>query len=149
MKQKDCSVSGFEGHVVFCDPLNLEQVFAIEEAQESADKIEPSKFLTKVTEMQAKLEALKKGEQPPEFPEGFGVSWTSKTDGAFLPAILLCVKEWHLANVPEHPTVETFPMTPRGKSSELVNWLWDEIAKIYKGETEIPNASSPTPTTTQ
>ena len=149
MKQKECTIKGFEGTVVFSEPLNLEQVFAIEEAQEQADEIEPSKLLTKIVAARVALDAQKKGEQPPEIADGFGVHWTSRTDGAFLPAILLCVREWHLAGVPEKPTIDTFPATPRNKASELVNWLWSEITEIYQGETEVPNVSSPEPITTQ
>jgi hypothetical protein len=130
-KRKECKVKGFEGHAIFHDPLNMEQVFAIEEAQDTATDIEPSKFLTKVNELRgAKDEAT---------GEIVKASWSSKVDKLLLPAIMLCVKEWHLENVPEGVSLETFPMTPRGTASELVNWLWTQIIEVYQGEVSVPN----------
>lgn len=130
MKQRDCKIKGFEGHVLFCDPLNMEQVFAIEEAQEQANNIEPSAFLTKINEVNGVKD-----------DEGNAIKahWTSRADRAFLPSVLLCVKEWHLKNVPESVTLESFPMTPRGEAHALVEWLWTELLVIYQGETDIPN----------
>jgi hypothetical protein len=129
-KTKECPLKGFAGHVVFADPLNMEQVFAIEEAQDAATELEPSKFLTKVNELQGRKE---------DDGSVTRASWSSKADSVFLPAILLCVKEWHLERVPENVTLENFPMTPRAAASGLVNWLWSKILDIYQGETTIPN----------
>ena len=138
--KRTCTVKGFEGYVELHDPLNMEQVFAIEGAQDAAIEIEPSPFLTRINEVRG---------QKDDDGNAVKASWSSKADKVFLPAILLCVKEWHLERVPENVTIETFPMSPRGAASQLVDWLWTEILKVYQGEVAVPNASSPEPTTTQ
>lgn len=63
----------------------------------------------------------------------------SEYHNAVLPAILDCVKEWHIKGIDEHPTVETFPATPKRPSAIFVGWLVDEILKIYIGENQVPN----------
>jgi len=60
-------------------------------------------------------------------------------DKPAVPAILLCVEEWHLDNFPEKVNVETFPFSPRKASHELIAWMFNEIRIIYLGETEVPN----------
>ena len=72
-------------------------------------------------------------------PEGEGRVMKSVIDRKLLPAILACVEKWDIANMPEAVTVDTFPATPRGESSEFIRWLWNELYKVYIGETEIPN----------
>lgn len=139
-KTRDCPVKGFAGSAVFADPLNVEQVFAIEEAQDLATEIEPSKFLTRINEARGVLD---------EQGNAVKAVWTSKADRVFLPAILLCVSEWHIERIPEGVTLDTFPMSPRAASAALVDWLWSQILEIYQGEVTVPNESSPEPTTTQ
>ena len=127
--------------MVFHEPLNREQVFAIEDAQDRAtdtEGVEPSKFLTELMQARARLEAREKGEEPKA--EEIQYHWTSRTDDIFLPAILLCVKEWHIERVPAGVTIDTFPMSPRGVASQFINWLWSALLGIYQGEIEIPNA---------
>ena len=68
-----------------------------------------------------------------------GRVFLSVVDESMLPAICACVAEWHLSNFPETVTPETFPASPRRESHELIKWLFDEVYKVYKGETEIPN----------
>lgn len=119
--------------MVFHEPLNIEQVFAIEDAQDLATEVEPSKFLTKINEIRG---------------ETFQAAWSSRSDRLFVPAILLCVKEWNVPTLPSPLSADNFPFTPRGRASEFINWLWSEITEIYQGETEIPNALSPEPITT-
>jgi hypothetical protein len=51
-----------------------------------------------------------------------------------LPAILACVESWHIDGVPEAPTMDTFPGTPRIASDMLVGWLIDKIRQICVGE---------------
>lgn len=113
------------GYVLLHDPLNLDMVFAIEEAQDRATEIEPSKFLQKVSETGVQI----------------GTTWSSKSDALLIPVFLKCVSEWHLENFPESPSVENFPASPRKDVRELIDWLWEEINKVYTGETEVPNAS--------
>lgn len=133
MRTRTSTVKGFEGSVTFHDPLNIEQVFAIEDAQDMATEVEPSKFLTKISEAQGQT---------------IQAAWSSRSDRLFIPAILLCVKEWQVPTLPSPLTVDNFPFTPRGRASEFINWLWNEVTEIYQGETEIPNASLPEPITT-
>jgi hypothetical protein len=52
-----------------------------------------------------------------------------------IPAILACVEKWELENFIPDP----FPMSPQAARHKLINWLWDEIVKIYDEEEEIPN----------
>lgn len=112
------------GYVVLHDPLNLEQVFAIEEVQDKAVDIEPSKFLQKANEAGVTV----------------GTTWSSRTDKIIVPAILLCVAEWHLENFPDEVTADNFPATPRKDARALIDWLWNEINIIYSGEIEeVPN----------
>jgi hypothetical protein len=56
-----------------------------------------------------------------------------------IPVILKCVEEWNLIEFPKEPTLENIPMTPRVASHLFVDWLWDEVIKVYEGEQEIPN----------
>jgi len=72
-------------------------------------------------------------------PEGGRIAFT-KTDEIKLPAILGIVSEWHIEGVPETPTIESFPLTPRHDAHNLVDWLMGEITRVYTGEIEIPNA---------
>ena len=57
-------------------------------------------------------------------------------DKARLPALFACVEKWEL-NIPV--TVDTFPMTPRRETHDLIMQIFLEIAKIYNGELDIPN----------
>lgn len=57
-----------------------------------------------------------------------------------LPGILACVSEWHIAGMPERPTPETFPATPRASALKLLAWLMGEIQTTIKAEDDAPNA---------
>lgn len=125
-------VEGFKGKVHFASPLNLDQVFAIEDAKDNAIQIEPSAFLTKLNEVQGNKDD--KGEI-------IKAQWSSKADKFFIPALLMCVEKFDVENIPEKPTLETFPLTPRGKSQQFIDFLWAQLENIYAGEVEVPNAS--------
>ena len=71
--------------------------------------------------------------------------WYTVLDKKKLPAIFACVEKWELSNLPENITSETFPFSPRKDTHQLIDWLYDEIRKVYLGELEIPNESRPTP----
>ena len=74
----------------------------------------------------------------------------TELDKPKLPALIACVEKWELSHdFPEKPTVETFPLTPRRPSHELIEQVFDEIRKVYNGEIEIPNGSSPMPISMQ
>jgi len=64
----------------------------------------------------------------------------SRLDEINLPVILAIVIEWRIVGIDEKPTIEKMPVTPRKESAELISWLIGEISRLYKGETEIPNA---------
>lgn len=126
------NIEGFKGLVVFRQPLNLEQVFAIEDAQDSAVDLEPSSFLMKVNEADGKKDAD---------GNAIKVSWSSRADKFLIPALLLCIEKFEIEGFPENITFETFPLTPRSESQQFIDFLWSELVKVYQGEKEIPNAS--------
>lgn len=117
----------FPGSVTFHDPLNIDQVFAIENAKDAIVDQPDSKFLVKVQQLAGQ-----------EYQQ---VTWSSRGDALFLPAICMCIEKWEIEGLPEKVTPENFPMTPRVDARALVDWLWTELNKIYEGETNIPNAS--------
>lgn len=61
-------------------------------------------------------------------------------DSVYLPRVFDVVLEWKIKNIPEKPTLETFPMTPRLPSTQFIAWIVGEIQRLYDGEIEIPNA---------
>ena len=126
MKQVNSPSTRWAGHVILHDPLNLDMVFAIEEAQDRATELEPSKFLQKIVG---------------DAGVTVGTTWSSKSDALLIPVFIKCVSEWHLENFPTPPTLENFPASPRKDVRILIDWLWDEINKIYVGEIDIPNES--------
>ena len=56
-----------------------------------------------------------------------------------MPVLFACVEKWQLADIPEDVNEQTFPHSPSKARHELVDWLYEEIVKIYLGESEIPN----------
>lgn len=68
-----------------------------------------------------------------------GMVWLSSMDEKMLPALFGCITEWNLEGL-ENLKLETFPASPRKASHELINFLFLELMKIYKGELETPNA---------
>jgi len=77
-----------------------------------------------------------------------GRVWFSDMDDNQLPAIFACVEKWEIPNLPENLTIKNFPASPRLPTHDFIEWLYGEIKKVYFGEAEIPNASSPTPSDT-
>lgn len=129
----EIDIQPFQGRVTLCQPLNLEQVIALEDAQDAATAEEtPSALLTKLNEIQGV-----KGDDG----EPVKVSWSSRQDRHFIPALCKSVEKWELTGLPEKVTPENFPMTPRGAAVKLVRLLVGELMTIYNGETEVPNAS--------
>lgn len=74
-----------------------------------------------------------------------GKLWLSTIDENKLPAVMVCVEKWELSNF----TPDPFPASPRVDSHKLIDWIYSEIIKVYSGEAEVPNESSPTPIDTQ
>jgi hypothetical protein len=48
------------------------------------------------------------------------------------------VEKWELQDFPP-PTADTFPMSPRKATHDLIAWIFGEAWRIYIGELEIPN----------
>lgn len=63
----------------------------------------------------------------------------SEFDRLQLPVVLACVEKFELADFPAEPTMETWPISPRNPSRMLIQWIFNEILKVYFGELEIPN----------
>lgn len=64
----------------------------------------------------------------------------TRVDATILPAVLACVSEWSLNGIPAHPTMETFPSTPRRDSAALIAWLVKEISELYQESQAVPPA---------
>jgi hypothetical protein len=123
-------LKGFKGSVTLAEPLNLQQVFEIENAKDAATSVEPSSYWSMVNT------ALKNLNDDGTVKE---MQWSSRSDKFFLVAILACAEKFEINGLPENLTVDTFPMTPRKTAHALVELLWLELNKIYDGEIEIPN----------
>lgn len=121
-KKLECPVKHFEGFVIFCEPLTMPQVMAIDKGVVLRGEFFEEK----------EVEGQRGYYLKPD------TAWSSP-DNEALKAILECVEEWNLKNVPENVTAETFPGSPRKASKDLISWLWGEVLNIYKGETDIPN----------
>jgi hypothetical protein len=101
----------WQGSVTLSDPLTLPQVELIEAAFE---------------------------QQPKFAPEDDSRKYLTEFDKPQIPAILACVEKWELTDFPL-PTVDTFPMSPRKATHDLIAWIFGELRRIYIGELEIPN----------
>lgn len=62
----------------------------------------------------------------------------SRWQRALLPGVLACVSEWHIEGVPESPTAENFPATPRKDVSVLFGAILAGILTLVQGENELP-----------
>jgi hypothetical protein len=92
-------------------------------------------------------QAVEVGMTKPEM-DADGKVFLTVLDGYQLPSIIACVEKWELDNIPVNVTADNFPASPRKDTHKLINWLYSEIQKVYFGELEIPNESSPTPSVT-
>lgn len=112
MARRESPVEQFPGHIILPDFLNVRQVRVFEDAYFG----DPN-------------EAKQKGKRV----------FISVEDERILPVILDIVQEWHLENMPEKPTIETFPMTPVSVGHALISWISKELYKLYVGEVKDPN----------
>lgn len=62
----------------------------------------------------------------------------SRANYAILPGVLACVEAWRLEGIPEYPTLEAFPSTPRKPIADLVAWLVNEIGALYREADNVP-----------
>jgi hypothetical protein len=97
------------GSVTLADPLTLPQVELIEAALRPLDNV----------------------------PED-GQVYLTALDKPQIPAILACVEKWDLQDFPV-PTLDTFPMSPRRETHDLIAWIFREMRRVYIGDQEIPN----------
>jgi hypothetical protein len=104
-------VKRFSGTVELSDPLTFPQYMAWSKAVEIASA------------QREKLTAIT-------------VGYDDIVTEVMLPAILACIEAWHIAGVPEKPTVETFPATPRRATAQLIAWLAGEIGAVISEEDE-------------
>ena len=121
-------IKRFPGTVILPDYLVPEQVFAIEDAQFAARDY----FAANTKTDNDNADAIKPGKH---------FSFL-RMRSLYLPAVLLCVKEWHLENFSINGSgaqYETFPMTPANDVGELLYWLFEELIKIYNGTNDVPN----------
>ena len=104
------------GSVTLSDPLTLPQAEAIENA---------------LDDRRDAVEEAETGED--------GRVYFTITDKPCLPAVIACVEKWELEGFPDVVEVTSFPFSPRNAAHELIKWLFEEIIKIYSGESEVPN----------
>ena len=109
----DSDVKNFSGHVILPDFMNILQVRAFEDA-----------YFGDVNEAKKDNERI----------------FFSVSDEKMLTFLLGFVSEWNIENIPEKPTRETFPQTPRKKAHEFIKNLTAKCFELYVGEIEVPNA---------
>lgn len=86
-------------------------------------------------------------EQSRLFPDGFLEGGTRITFTAIdkwrFTALRECVQTWDIPGfiltVTKPESLTDIAMSPRRESHYLLEWIWNEIEKIYNGEQEIPN----------
>jgi hypothetical protein len=136
-------IARWAGTVTIADPLTLPQAELIQDGFERDEPVELikarkdyfdcAKELGQEHEQTVKLRLalLELAERTRPFH--------TVADKRQLPAIFACVEKWELANMPEKLTIDNFPASPRGDSHRLIEWLFEEICKVFNGEKEIPN----------
>lgn len=144
-KKIEVDIIGFEGSVLIADPLNLSQAQAIELAM-IPDSIPDelieakNKYLYNFENLgKDHLDTLQSKKEYEAISEKNRI-WFSVKDEKRLPAVIACVEKWEIPTIPEDRRTEsTFPSSPRGPSHKLIEFLFNEIFKIYVGELKIPN----------
>lgn len=116
MTRHESPVEKFPGHIILPEFLTLPQVMAFEAALGSIDAIV-------TTAIENKQERV----------------WFTPGDTDRLKVVLLVVKEWHILGVPEQPSLETFPFSPRKASHDLLTWVFRLVRDLWAGES-VPNA---------
>ncbi len=58
---------------------------------------------------------------------------------ALIPGVVACVEKWELAGVPEYPTADTLPSTPRVAADKLLRWVMDGIRSAIAEDDDAPN----------
>jgi len=141
---KTIEVKGkWAGTVEIADPLNFSQVDLIQDGFENNESKEledaRKNYFSYVKEhgdtdeesTRLRLILLEVAEKNRQFH--------SIADKRQLPAILACVEKWNLSGIPEKPTMESFPASPRKDSHKLIESIFTEILNVYRGANEVPN----------
>ena len=84
-------------------------------------------------------EAIDTALRVPEGYEGKESIPYTVLDKWHFPAILACVEKWNIDGFPDPVTFDTIPLNPRPESHALIDYIWNEIKKIYLGELQVPN----------
>ena len=135
-------VKEFPGSVELPDRLTFPQVTMLEEAIRVRAALFTSAY-NKLLEETTEEELIKKHGSVDDIP--LSVDKT-EYDGSVLEALCECIQEWSLkgynSNAKEYEELgqlgaDTFPMTPRVASSELIDFLYSEILSLYNPE--VPN----------
>ena len=128
------TLTKYPGTIILPDYLTPDQVFAVEDAQFAARGYWRENTITETVKDE-------EGKDKEEVRAGERFSLV-RARALYLPAVLLCVKEWKLENFPLNGNgakMEEFPMTPVSDVSDLLQWTFNEIVKIYNGASEVPN----------
>lgn len=136
-------IARWAGSVTIADPLTLPQAELIQAGFEKDEPFEIIKarkdYFDRVKELgQEHEQAVKMRLALIELAER-NRPFHTVADKRQLPAIFACVEKWELANMQEPLTIDNFPFSPRGDSHRLIEWLFEEICKVFNGEKEIPN----------
>ncbi len=136
-------IARWSGTVTIADPLTLPQAELI---QDGFEKDEPFELIKARKDY---FDCVKEYGKDDERSIKLGLAlieiseknrpFHTVADKRQLPAIFACVEKWELANMPENLSIDNFPASPRGDSHRLIEWLFNEICKVFNGEKEIPN----------
>jgi hypothetical protein len=113
MMEYQSPVPRFPGYIVLPEFLTMPQVMAFESALGNVSANLPADGSTRV--------------------------WLTVSDGEMVKAALLTVKEWHIQGMPEDPSADTFPFSPRKASHDLILWIFGLIRDLWVGELADPN----------
>ena len=51
----------------------------------------------------------------------------------YIPVVIEAVEKWDIVGLPEKPTAETWPGTPRKAAISLLAWLIGQVTELYAG----------------
>ncbi len=110
-------VAKFPGSVVLTDPLTLPQVLELEEGIDEHDAL------------------IDSGERS-----------RAVLSKVLVPTLCKVIVECHLQGWPEHPSLDTWPASPRGATADVTDWLIEEVRQIYIGDAQtVPFESTEKP----
>jgi hypothetical protein len=119
-KVHNVNIDNFAGFVEFPDFLTYPQLARVEAA------------VKEVQENGERTRTNEKGE------DVFVYDFT-QAHLLFLPVLFDIVKKWSVTNIPETPTLDTFPATPRESLVPLVEGMIQFLLKMRYKEVTVPN----------